>query len=425
MITFRVKRILMMGMKSLWLHKLRSGLTMLGITFGVCSVVAMLAIGEGASQDALRQIEKLGSQNIIVQSVEPPEDQSASGSQTQRVKEYGLTYVDADRIRNTVPDVTVTAPQRRIRRSVIHRSRRMETNLVGTVPWYLEVSQGHIKQGRFLTDVDMDSSASVCVIGTKAAEVLFPMGGAIGSVLTVDKLRYRVVGVMSALPSGEVQGKKLEGDPSAEVFAPLTTLKGQFGETIMSRTTGSFSAERVQIHQLFVKVGERANVIPASKVIEKILQQSHDRKDYEVIVPLQLLEQAKQTQRIFSIVLGSIAAISLLVGGIGIMNITLATVMERTREIGIRRAMGAKKADIVAQFLSETVLLAAFGGGLGIAFGILGPYMVRHFTQMSTVVTAWSLILAFSISAIVGLAFGIYPAYRAANMDPIEALRHE
>jgi putative ABC transport system permease protein len=271
----------------------------------------------------------------------------------------------------------------------------------------------------------MDSNASVCVIGTRAADVLFPMGGAVGSVLTVDQLRYRVVGVMSALPRGEVQGKKLEGDPSEEVFAPLTTLKGQFGETILSRTTGSFSAERVQIHQLFVKVGKRKNVIPASKVIGRILEQNHERKDYEVIVPLQLLEQAKQTQRIFSIVLGSIAAISLLVGGIGIMNITLATVMERTREIGIRRAMGAKKVDIVAQFLSETVLLAAFGGGLGIAFGILGPYLVRHFTEMSTVVTAWSLILAFSISAIVGLAFGIYPAYRAANMDPIEALRHE
>ena len=425
MIGFRVKRILLMGLKSLWLHKLRSGLTMLGITFGVCSVVAMLAIGEGASQDALAQIEKLGSQNIIVQSVEPPEDQSASGGQTQRVKEYGLTYIDADRIRNTVPDVTVTAPQRRIRRSVIHRSRKMETNLVGTVPWYLEVSQGHMQKGRFLTDIDMYSSASVCVIGKKAAEVLFPMGGEIGSVLTVDELRYRVVGVMSALPAGEVQGKKLEGDPSSEVFAPLTTLKGQFGETILSRTTGSFSAERVQIHQLYVKVAERENVIPASKVIEKILKQSHDQQDYEVIVPLQLLEQARQTQRIFSIVLGSIAAISLLVGGIGIMNITLATVMERTREIGIRRAMGAKKVDIVSQFLSETVLLAAFGGGLGIAFGILGPYLVRHFTQMSTVVTAWSLALAFSISAIVGLAFGIYPAYRAANMDPIDALRHE
>ena len=425
MIGFRVKRILLMGLKSLWLHKLRSGLTMLGITFGVCSVVAMLAIGEGASQDALAQIEKLGSQNIIVQSVEPPEDQSTSSSQTQRVKEYGLTYVDADRIRNTVPDVTVTAPQRRIRRSVVHRSRRMETNVVGTVPWYLEVSQGHMQEGRFLSDVDMDSNASVCVIGTRAADVLFPMGGAVGSVLTVDQLRYRVVGVMSALPRGEVQGKKLEGDPSEEVFAPLTTLKGQFGETIMSRSTGSFSAERVQIHQLFVQVGERKNVIPASKVIGRILEQNHERKDYEVIVPLQLLEQAKQTQRIFSIVLGSIAAISLLVGGIGIMNITLATVMERTREIGIRRAMGAKKVDIVAQFLSETVLLAAFGGGLGIAFGILGPYLVRHFTEMSTVVTAWSLILAFSISAIVGLAFGIYPAYRAANMDPIEALRHE
>jgi len=424
MIGFRVKRTLRAGLKSLWLHKLRSGLTMLGITFGVCSVIAMLAIGQGASQEALRQIEKLGSHNIIIQSVKPPEEQTGAGTRS-RTSQYGLTYTDAERIRDTVPHVEVLVSARRIRRRVYHGNRRLDTDIVGTVPWYAGVSNAQIVAGRFLTTLDMHGRANVCVLGTRAARALFPAGDAVGSLIVSEKLRYRVVGILTSSATGEVGGKKLKGDPNSEIYVPLTTLQSYFGETVISRSTGSFNIERVEIHELIVKVTSLDNVIPAERVIGAILGQAHKKQDYQVIVPLQLLEQARETQRIFSVVLGSIAAISLLVGGIGIMNITLASVMERTREIGIRRAMGAKKMDITVQFLTETVLLAILGGGLGIALGVLAPSLVTRFANMTTVVTAWSLALAFGISAAVGVIFGIYPAYRAANMDPIEALRHE
>ena len=217
----------------------------------------------------------------------------------------------------------------------------------------------------------------------------------------------------------------MKGNPSRSIFIPFTTMRIHFGETIINASSGSLSAERVELHELIVQVDTLSNVKGAARVIRRILQKSHDEDDYQVIVPLQLLEQARRTRRIFSIVLGSIAALSLLVGGIGVMNITLATVMERTREIGIRRAMGAKKVHIVEQFLSETVLLTMFGGGLGIALGLAAPYLVSRFTDMATVVTWWAVFMAFSISVVTGLIFGIYPAYRAATMDPIEALRHE
>lgn len=424
MVGFSIKRTVKTGLKSLRLHKLRSSLTVLGITFGVCSVIAMLAIGQGASYEAQQQIKLLGSNNIIIQSVMPP-DTGQTSSTTSMVNEYGLKYNDAKRIRETVPDVVVTVQARKVRQSVIAGSRQFDTNLVGTVPWYTEINNARVKEGRFFSDLDMNDRTNACVLGQKANSTLFPMGGAVGSIIRTGRLRFRVVGVLSSLNRGDVTKLKVGGDPDADIYIPLATLQGQFGETIVSQTTGSFSAEKVELHELVVNVKRLEDVLPAQKVIEQILRQAHKKMDYQVIVPLSLLEQAERTKRIFSIVLGSIAAISLLVGGIGIMNITLATVMERTREIGIRRAMGAKKRHIIEQFLTETVLLSVSGGLLGIIIGVLAPYFVTYFAKMATIVTLWSLILAFGISAAVGIIFGIYPAYHAANMDPIEALRHE
>jgi len=424
MLGFKVKRTIKTGLKSLWLHKLRSGLTVLGITFGVCSVIAMLAIGQGASYEAQQQIRLLGSNNIIIQSVPPPESLEASSTVT-RVNEYGLKYIDARRIRETVPDVIVTVPARKVRQTVIHGSRQFDTSLIGTVPWYAGVNNARVMKGRFFSEIDMEGRSDVCVLGRKARDKLFPIGGELGSVIRAGKLRYRVVGVLSSLNRGKLSELKIEGDPDSGIYVPLTTLQGQFGETIFSRSSGSFSFERIELHELVVHVKGLEDVLPATRIIRQILKQGHKKEDYQIIVPLKLLEQARRTKRIFSVVLGSIAAISLLVGGIGIMNITLATVMERTREIGIRRAMGAKRRHIVEQFLTETVLLSLLGGILGIVLGILAPYFVSRFAKMATIVTPWSLILAFGISALVGIIFGIYPAYHAANLDPIEALRHE
>ncbi|KPK59067.1 MAG: hypothetical protein AMK73_08855 [Planctomycetes bacterium SM23_32] len=424
MIGFQLKRTLKSGLKSLWLHKMRSGLTMLGITFGVCSVIAMLAIGTGASEEAQEQIRKLGSHNIIIQSVKPPESQSA-GDSTSRISEYGITYKDAALIRDTVPDVVRTVPTRKVRANVYVQNRRIDTDIVGTVPWYAEVNNATVLRGGFLTQGHLQRKAGVCVLGKDAADVLFPLGDALGSVVLQGELRFKVIGIITSFARGEFGGKKLQGDPNSEVYIPLTTMNLFYGPNTMHQSGGTFTSERVDLHELTVQVQSLDDVRRVEAVIAQILRNSHSKEDYQLIVPLQLLVQARRTQWIFSIVLGSIAAISLLVGGIGIMNITLATVMERTREIGIRRAMGAKRRHIIFQFLTETLLLALIGGGLGIAFGVLAPYLVQRLAGMRTIVRLWSLLLAFGISAAVGIIFGIYPAYRAANMDPIEALRHE
>jgi putative ABC transport system permease protein len=280
-------------------------------------------------------------------------------------------------------------------------------------------------KGRFLSDLDEDRKRAVCVLGKQAADTLFPLGDAMHSYIMRGEIRFRVIGIATSLAEGEVGGQRVLSNPNSEVYIPLSTLNLCFGEIFSFRGAGNRSRERVELHELTVKVASLEDVRRVERVVEHVLKSFHDKEDYQIVVPLALLVQARRTKRIFSIVLGSIAAISLLVGGIGIMNITLATVLERTREIGIRRAMGAKKKHIIMQFLLETLLLALFGGGLGIALGILAPYLVERFAGMRTVVTLWSLALAFGISAGVGVAFGLYPAYRAANMDPIDALRHE
>ncbi|MGB0580088.1 MAG: ABC transporter permease, partial [Limisphaerales bacterium] len=217
-----------------------------------------------------------------------------------------------------------------------------------------------------------------------------------------------------------------EGDAiDANVYVPLATAKSRFGETIVTRSAGSYQAEKVQLHQITIQFESTEAVEVAVPQIKDLMKGKHAKPDYEIIVPIELLRQAEQTKRIFNIVLGSIAAISLIVGGIGIMNIMLATVTERTREIGIRRALGAKKADIITQFLVETVVLSVGGGLIGVVAGVIIPIMVSHFADMKTIITPISVIIAFGISGAVGVVFGIYPASQAADLDPIEALRHE
>lgn len=423
MLGFRVQRTVRMGLKSLWLHKLRSVLTALGIIFGVCSVIAMLAIGEGASYEAQEQIRQLGSNNIIINSVKPPEEGSVATEQTRALK-YGLTYVDAERIRSTVPNVEVVVPARQVRRHIIHGQRRVDGNIVGTVPWYREVANRTLLRGRFLTTIDMKLQAAVCVLNEPIARKLFPLKDPIGQVVRAGGDCYQVVGVLRAT-SAKAGSASSEPTAGLDAYIPMTTAEGRYGETDMRRRSGSFEATIIQLHSIIVQVPRLEDVVPTAKAVERVLRHGHAKQDYEIIIPLELLERARETKRIFNIVLGSIAAISLLVGGIGIMNIMLATVTERTREIGIRRALGARRRDIVAQFLTETTLLSSTGGLLGVALGIVIPYIVTRFAGMLTIVTVSSCVLAFSISVAVGLLFGIYPAYRAAAMDPIEALRHE
>jgi len=273
------------------------------------------------------------------------------------------------------------------------------------------------------------------VVDEQLVSGLFGFVDPVGKDVQIQGNCYRVIGVTGTPPVGSKRddfGNSVpvttgsESKAAGNVYLPLSTAKSRFSEIEASFSGGRQSLERVQLQKITVKVQSAEQVLPTRDILDTLLGRLHkDKKDYRIVVPLELLRQAKRTQRIFSIVLGSIAAISLLVGGIGIMNIMLATVSERTREIGIRRALGAKKRDIIVQFLSETLILTLSGGILGIALGSLLPLIVTHFGHMPTIITGGSLLLAFGISGSVGIVFGLYPAYRAANMDPIESLRHE
>jgi len=429
----RMKLTIKLGLKSLWLHRLRSLLTVLGIVFGVCSVIAMLAIGEGASYEAQEQIRSLGSNNIIVRSVKPPEEKSSTSQRTWLL-EYGITYADLERIRATLPGVEILVPARIMRQDVWNGGRRIDCDLYGTVPWYPEVNNHRVARGRFFTETEMNDGTYVAVLDAGVESALFPIDPAIGNTLRAGSHYYRVIGVMepqsaritkdgaSTPPANNANGAS--GAPN-RIYVPLNAARKQFGEILVNQQSGSFEATRVELHEATVKVARLEDVVDTAQVIADLLAANHRKTDYEVVVPLELLRQAERTKRIFNIVLGAIAAISLLVGGIGIMNIMLASVTERTREIGIRRALGAKRRDIIIQFLVETVLLSGAGGVLGVILGIAIPMVITWFAGMKTIVTLWSPLIAFSISAMVGVVFGLYPALRAANMDPVEALRHE
>jgi putative ABC transport system permease protein len=417
-----------LGVKSLMLHKLRSVLTMLGIIFGVCSVIAMLAIGEGASYEAQQAIKKLGSQNIIIRSLKPPEDAKMSGLGRGIALEYGLTYDDGSRIKSTIPGVVRILPVRIIRENVRFARNAVPCQIIGTLPTYTEIVGLDIVRGRFLTETDQINHDNVCVLTAGLAQRLFPYQDPLSESIKINSFYYRVVGLVREknMPEQRTQAGKMEGEPlDNNVYITLSAARSRFGDVIIRRTAGSLEVEKVELHQITVQMQDVAAVEAADPQIKTLLSHFHRKTDYETIVPLQLLRQAEQTKRLFNIVLGSIAAISLLVGGIGIMNIMLATVTERTREIGIRRALGAKRRHITMQFLVETVVLSVVGGLVGVVVGVIAPMVVSQLTTMKTIVTPWSVLLAFSISGAIGIIFGIYPAKAAAELDPIEALRHE
>ena len=427
---YRLKRTIKLGAKSLWMHRLRSVLTTLGIIFGVCSVIAMLAIGEGASREAQAQIARLGSRNLIIETVKPPAPPTPS-SDTSTMLEYGLTYDDAERIRETIPSAQVVVPLRRTTQDAWYRNQKALVEVIGTVPWYPETAPVRLRRGRFLNSLDLQHRQAVCILDLAAYERLMVFDDPLTGSVKVGGDYYKVIGVVAGGPASTTdqaasqQNGSQAGGVAGQVYLPLTTVKERFGEINIQLGTSGAQAEKVELQQITVKVAHDEQVLATRNVLETLLQRFHKQQDYRIVVPLELLRQAARTKRIFSVVLGSIAAISLVVGGIGIMNIMLATVSERTREIGIRRALGARRRDIIIQFLSETVTLTMAGGLLGMVLGSIIPFLVTRFAHMPTVVTGSSLVLSFGISGGVGVAFGLYPAYRAAQMDPIESLRHE
>ena len=427
MLRFQFIGTVKLGIKSLLLHKLRSVLTMLGIIFGVCSVIAMLAIGEGASYEAQERIKKLGSNNIIINSLKPAEETGQTASNRGFQIDYGLTYRDGARLQS-IPGAKRVLPMRIIRENVRFSRNEVACQVIGTLPFYPSVVGMDVVRGRFLCDLDERHQNNVCVVTAGLAQRLFPYQDPLEHAVKVSEFYYRVVGIVRETGTADQrpQTGQMEGEPlDNNVYIPLSTSRVRFGEVLMKRAAGSFSAEKVELHRVVVQMEGLEQVETADPQVKLVLDRFHDRKDYEVIVPLELLRQAEATKRMFNIVLGSIAAISLLVGGIGIMNIMLASVTERTREIGVRRALGAKKRDIITQFLVETVVLSVGGGLIGVVVGVAVPFVVSMLTDMMTIVTVSSILLAFGISGAVGVIFGLYPARAAAELDPIEALRHE
>lgn len=418
----RFRRDIALGVKNLLLHKLRSLLTMLGLVFGVGSVIAMLAIGEGASRDALERIRRLGSQNIMIESKKPPDDGS-SQKKASFFSIYGLLYSDADRIATTVPSIDVVVPVKALVKRGKFNDKTLDLRVVCTTDDWFKLVDRDIIAGRVMNARDTREFASVAVLTEWGARRLLANEHAVGETLTIDKNTYQVVGIVRSEAGGAEASATPDGQ--TDVYIPLASARQRYGDMFSRRTQGSVIREKVELHQIIAHVRSEGEVAATSRAVERLLETSHKKRDYSVNVPLQLLRQAEATKRTFSIVLGAIAGISLLVGGIGIMNIMLASVTERTREIGIRRAIGARRVQIVLQFLIEALALSVIGGMIGMSLGIAIPLLVTYFAGMPTIVTPSSLILSFGISVGVGIAFGIYPAMRASKLDPIIALRYE
>jgi putative ABC transport system permease protein len=379
-------------------------------------------VGEGASHQALESIKRLGSQNIMISSVKPTsEDGSPSVQRGARLAVYGLLYDDETRIRETVPGVEKTVPARMVRRSARYNERLLELRVVETVPSWFEVVPRPILAGRVLGDGDMESRANVCVLTEFGVRKLLAAETMIGQRVRLGGGVFEVVGIVKNESGGTVRAP----DSDADAYIPMATAARLFGVANIRYSAGGMEGERVELSQIIVKMKDTSVVEAGAKAIEAMLKRFHKKQDFKIDVPLSLLREAEKTKRTYNIVLGAIAGISLLVGGIGIMNIMLASVTERTKEIGIRRAIGARKSRIVVQFLINTCVLSIGGGLAGLVVGVTIPLLITFFTKMPTVIQPYSMVLAFGISVGIGIVFGLYPALRAASLDPIDALRHE
>lgn len=427
-----------LGLKSLFLQKMRSALAALGIFIGTATVIWLVAMGEGVSYQAQQQILELGATNIIVRNIEP----NSTGGEKNRVKSFGILRSDYRRILSNVPTITRAVPIRELRREFAAKGRKVSANLVGCVEGYLDLNRLEIARGRWIRP--SDDRENVIVLGDATARRLFPFENPIGEKVRVESDVYTVIGQTKPRNASAAIGGSLEArDYSFDAYIPMETFRYRVGDQIMIRTGEgmSFKGEIVELTQITLTVGDISQVDESVAIIQRLLKKYHDQEDYAVVVPKELLRQAERTRAMFNGMLVIIAGISLLVGGIGIMNIMLATVTERTREIGIRRALGARRIDITQQFLVETIVLTGSGGLLGVFCGLLcsplfhairtvitylSPDLLPPtFQTLEPRVALWSVLLSLFISLGVGILFGLYPARRAANMDPIEALRHE
>jgi putative ABC transport system permease protein len=426
------------GLTGLFSHKLRSVLTALGIIFGVAAVIAMLSIGEGARREALEQIRLMGINNIIIKAKEQT-DQSLTKAKANFSP--GLTRLDGYAIKEVCPMTDLIVPQWNKSVTAQYQTERVDAKVIGTTPDFLPMFNYSLNDGIFIRNAHVDDQANVCVIGNGVKDKLFHFENAIGKQIKLDKLWFTVIGVMEKQLS---QSKKIENlnlrNLNMDIYVPITTAqfkmeraKGKTGSRVMFfgggvaySSGGDKAAPKEQLDELVIKIKDESALNEAVSIIKRILARRHyGIEDYEIVVPDQLVEQSQKTQRIFNVVMGAIAGISLLVGGIGIMNIMLASVLERTREIGVRRAMGASRSDILTQFLFEALVLSVAGGLIGIAVGYGLTEIITLYAGWRTIMSYPAILLSFFVSAGIGVSFGYYPARKAAYQNPIEALRYE
>jgi len=408
---------LLFGFENLASHKLRSLLTMLGMIFGVAAVVAMLSIGAGAQQKVMAFIEQLGVRNLIVEAKEAHNYQEL---QKVRKNSPGLTLSDYEIIRKNVSDIHDGSPRKRFTPAKILPKPQQDLPIVyGVEPSYLEIGHLRVTEGRFFDVTDNAASAPVCVLGAAAKDSLFGASPGIGEYIKLNEQWCHVIGIVAPqmAPQSEVSGVRTE-DMNNLIYAPLNSVR--------YRLEDSQSWMKDEIDGMYLHLASTDTSTTDAEVVRGILNSSHHNAgDFSVIVPAELLAQQKRTEQLFNTVMVAIASISLLVGGIGIMNIMLAAILERTREIGVRRAVGARRSDIVRQFVIEAVLISFAGGLLGVVTGFAMSQLIALLAGWSTIVTVSSILLAFVVSISVGLIFGTYPAVKAARLDPVEAIRYE
>ncbi|MEO1716661.1 MAG: ABC transporter permease [Planctomycetota bacterium] len=434
-----------LGLNNLRLHLLRSFLTALGIIIGVSAVISMVSIGEGSKHQALMQIERLGARNIILRSQKPPSSNQQQGQDQGWVAKYGLTRDDLAVVEASFPEADHIVPLKQFGSQLLSGTKRKVSQSFGTTPEMLEVANLTVRRGRYLSESDLETRAMVCVIGSEIAKELYELDDPLGNTLRVDDKVFRVVGVLEPVGLAGGAGAALVGrDLNLDVHVPITTAKATFGDTIRQVEAGSFSQFEVQVAEVYLQSPSRDRVLADAEVLRRAIEVRHPGlTDVGLIVPYELLEEAERQALTWTVTLSAIAGISLLVGGIGIMNIMLANVTERTREIGIRRSLGATRKHIVSQFLVETGVLSAIGGLLGVGVGVLISFGIPPLVEdllprlpvLGTIIppevsaptrlTPWSMFVAFGVAAATGLVFGLYPAMKAAKQDPIQALRHD
>ena len=400
--------------ESLLQHKLRTLLTLLGMVFGVGAVIAMLSIGRGAEREALQLIDTMGLRNIIVKA------KAFEESKLKEIRENspGLTLQDLNAARETLPFLSISSASKQVKAyAVFSEAGECDAEVWGVTSTHLEMANLSVNRGRFLLPFDDVVYAHVCVIGSRVAQVLFPGQGAIGQHVKINHVWMTVVGVLKdkSLIKDEFQGIALKGEQN-NIYVPLQTALKVF----------RFGPYESDIDEFRVQLKTEISSGTAAATLAHLMKRRHKEiNDYEMIVPEALLEQHRKTQNIFTIVMACIAGISLLVGGIGIMNIMLATVLERTREIGLRRAVGARQVDIRSQFIAETVSISAIGGVAGVFFGFALSMVISVITGWPVGWTITAVLLSFFVCTVIGLASGVYPALKASKLDPIEALRHD